>query len=157
MLHFHSASCWNNFPASPFPAGGGGGALQLSELKRNTTVDAKSLPHSAHHELLSFFIHWQTHCLAIFNQKTFPPCFTSQLCFSSPPPQGKPSCQRAEDPHVGVRGEVIEQEGKQETVSQRRGSHNALAMNRLEETCMGISYSVLHERQHYRSQVLLAI
>lgn len=57
--------------------------------------------------------------------------FASQLRFSFPPPQGKPCCQRAEDPHVGVRGEVIEQEGKQETVSQRRGSHAALAMNRL--------------------------
>lgn len=43
--------------------------------------------------------------------------------------QGKPSCQRAEDPHVGVRG-VIEQEAKQETVSQRQESHAAVAMNR---------------------------
>lgn len=44
---------------------------------------------------------------------------------------------------MGVRGEVIEQEGKQETVSQRQGSHTALAMNRRERTRMGISDSVL--------------
>lgn len=137
------------WPAVGTGGKGGGGALQLSEFKRNTTVRATSLLHPTHYELLSF--------LGADKHTAHLSCSTSQLCFGFPPPQGKPPCQRAEDPHVGVRGEVIEQEGKQETVSQRRGSHTASAMNRLEETCMGISSSVLHERQHYRSRVHLAI
>lgn len=156
MMNWFCIFIWPAVGAfSQLGAGGGCGALQLSEFKRNTTVGAKSLPHSSHYKLLSFSdTDKNTACLSL--TKHISACLTSQPCFSFPPPQGKPSCQRAEDPHVGVR-EVIEQEGKQETVSQRRGSHTALAMNRLEETCMGISYSVLHEQEHYRSWVLLAI
>lgn len=44
---FISASCWGTVPAR---GRGGGGALQLSESKRNTTVGAKSLPHSTRYE-----------------------------------------------------------------------------------------------------------
>lgn len=64
--------------------------------------------------------------------------------------QGKPSCQRAEDPHVGVR-EVIEQEAKQETVSQRQESQpdggGGGDWHRL--PCA--------EQQHYKSWGLFAI